>query len=637
MTINFDGNDIEFRKGMSAKDLINESENPDKKDIVAFKINGNLVDLSTELKDNDKISSVLLSSNDGLDILRHSTAHVLAYAVMKLFKEAKITIGPAVDNGFYYDIEHSFKDEDLKAIEKEMYSIVKQKLPFERQEVSIKDAKEIFAGNQYKIELIDDLVRNEKVQIVSVYKLGDFYDLCRGPHLPDTTFIKAYKLTKIAGAYWRADSKNAMLSRIYGLAFATKDDLKAYIRMLEEAEKRDHRKLGQKMDLFSLQPEGPGFPFWHAKGTVLVNELMTFMREELKNRDYNEIITPIILNKDLWVKSGHWDNFKQNMYFTKIDDTEYAVKPMNCPGGLLIYNSRLRSYKDLPLRNAEFGLVHRHELSGVLHGLFRVRSFTQDDAHSFCTEDQMQDEIIQMVDFVIDVYKQFGFSEYKIFVATKPQNYIGEDSVWEKATVALESALKKKELAYAIKAGEGAFYGPKIEFNIKDSIGRMWQCGTIQVDFSMPLRFEAKYDGKDGQKHTPVMIHRAVLGSLERFIGILIEHFEGKFPLWLSPEQIRIVPVAHSFDDYANEIASKLKSKFRVTADLSDDTLGKKIRNAETDRVNYVLVVGEKEQNAKTVNVRKRGVQEQKEFSLNEFIILITKEVAERSLTSHLH
>ena len=553
-----------------------------------------------------------MDKNEKTEKIRHSLAHLLAMAVQKKHPEIKFGIGPVIENGFYYDfdfseMDHSPSEDCLPKLENLIRELLKQDIKFKRKEIAADEAREIFSGQPYKLELIDELERaGEKI---SVYESGDFTDLCAGPHIESTKEIDpdAFKLTKIAGAYWKGDEKNPMLVRIYGAAFAAKKDLDEHLKMLEEAEKRDHRKLGKELDLFSFHEEGPGFPFWHPKGTVLYNELEKFIRKENEKRGYGEVKTPIILNKSLWETSGHWEKFKENMYFTEIDDREFAVKPMNCPGGMLIYKSKLHSYRDLPVRYAEFGLVHRHELSGVLHGLFRVRSFTQDDAHSYCSPEQLNDEITQMVDYAIDIYKKFGFDEYEIFIATRPEKHIGDDAVWEKATSALENALDSKGLPYKIKEGEGAFYGPKIEFNIKDAIGRNWQLGTIQVDFSMPERFGASYIDDKGEKKTPVMVHRAILGSLERFIGILTEHYAGAFPVWLSPVQAMIIPVGEKFNAYGEKVLRELKEAgVRAEIDKSDETLGKRIRAAELQKIPYVLVVGEKEETSGSVAVRSR-------------------------------
>ncbi|MBI4692259.1 MAG: threonine--tRNA ligase [Candidatus Terrybacteria bacterium] len=570
---------------------------------------------------------------DKIEKIRHSLAHLLAMAVLEKFPKAKFGIGPVIENGFYYDFSGiEISPEDLPKIEKRMRELIKQNLEFRIENLEIKEVKKIFKDQLFKLELIKELPKDK----ITIYKSGDFIDLCAGPHVKSTKEINpdAFKLTKIAGAYWRGSEKNPMLTRIYGLAFETKEELENYEKILEEAEKRDHRKIGKELDLFSFHEEGPGFPFWHPKGMALLKELEDFIREENNKRGYKEIKTPPILNKKLWETSGHWEKFKENMYFTEIDGQEFAVKPMNCPGGLLIYKERLHSYRDLPIRFSEFGLVHRHELSGVLHGLFRVRSFTQDDAHVFCAAEQLQEEIISMVDYAMDVYKTFGFGEYEIFIATKPEKYIGEDAVWEMATNALKKSLDSKKLEYKIKEGEGAFYGPKIEFDIKDAITRNWQLGTIQVDFSMPERFEAFYINEKGSKQTPVMIHRAILGSLERFIGILIEHYSGDLPLWLAPVQVIIIPISEKFNDYAKKVHSRIfANNIRVVISDENETLGKRIRSAELQKIPYILVVGEKEKNANNVAVRScKG--DEGTTALENFIERIKKEISEKNKPS---
>jgi len=575
----------------------------------------------------------MAKNKDDIENIRHSLAHLMAMAVLNVFPAAKLGIGPTIENGFYYDFDlpEKLTSEQLPKLEKSIRELIKKNIKFEREEISAQKAKEIFSNQPFKLELIDELEKlGEKI---SIYKSGDFTDLCAGPHIESAKEIDpdAFKLTKVAGAYWKGSEKNKMLTRIYGLAFSSKQELDDYLKMMEEAEKRDHRKLGKELDLFSFHSEGPGFPFWHPKGTILYNELKNFIRKENEKRGYGEVMTPIILSKELWVTSGHWDKFRDSMYFSKIDEQEMSIKPMNCPGGMLIYKEGMHSYRDLPLRYSEFGLVHRHELSGVLHGLLRVRAFTQDDAHSYCAEEQLNDEIIGMVDYALDIYKTFGFNEYEIFIATKPEKHIGNDEVWELATGALTKSLKEKKLEYKIKEGEGAFYGPKIEFNIKDAIGRNWQMGTIQVDLSMPSRFNAEYIDKESNKKTPVMVHRAILGSLERFIGVLIEHYSGAFPVWLSPVQVIIIPVGEKFNDYGKKILSELKSAgIRAEIDNSNETLGKKIRAGKTKKIPYLLVVGEKEKEVGTVAVNFRDKKEQETMPIEQFVQLVQKEIAEK-------
>ncbi|MEE8131851.1 MAG: threonine--tRNA ligase [Candidatus Paceibacterota bacterium] len=578
---------------------------------------------------------------DNLEKIRHSLSHLMAMAVLEKFPKTKLGIGPVIENGFYYDFDTSISDTDLPKIEKRMRELIRQDLKFKKEVITLSEAKKLFRNEPYKLELIKELHGSKKP--ITTYTTSSprksasspresafFVDLCAGPHIKSTKEINpdAFKLTKIAGAYWKGDEKNQMLTRIYGVAFNNKKELDEYLKLQEEAEKRDHRKLGKELDLFSFHDEGHGFPFWHAKGTILYSQLENFIRKENEKRGYKEVKTPIILNKKLWETSGHWEKFKDDMYFIDIDDQEFAVKPMNCPGTTLIYKEKLHSYRDLPVRYAEFGLVHRHELSGVLHGLFRARSFTQDDAHSYCAPKQLNDEIINMVDYAVDVYKAFGFNEYEIFIATKPEKYIGDNNSWEKATEALNKALKEKKLNYEIKKGEGAFYGPKIEFNVKDAIGRNWQLGTIQVDFSMPQRFNAFYIDEKGNKQIPVMIHRAILGSLERFIGILIEHYAGALPVWLSPIQTIIIPVSEKFNNYGEKILKELKNNnIRGEIDNSNETLGKRIRNAEIQKIPYILIVGEKEIKSNNVAVRSRD-DKQNVVKLEKFLEKILKENA---------
>lgn len=591
----------------------------------------------------------MAKNNDNFEKIRHSLAHLMAIAVLDTFPKAKLGIGPIIENGFYYDFDlpEKLTSDQLPKLEKRIREFIKKDLTFKKTSITVDEGKKLFKNQPYKLELIRELHKNKQpLTIYTTFKKtkeypsfecqGEdckFHDLCAGPHVNSTKEINpdAFKLTKVAGAYWRGDEKNKMLTRIYGVAFETKEKLNDYLKMMEEAEKRDHRKLGKELDLFSFHEEGPGFPFWHNKGTILYNELKNFIRKENEKRGYGEVMTPVILNKNLWLTSGHWDKFKENMYFTEIDKQEFAVKPMNCPGGLLIYNETLHSYRDLPVRYAEFGLVHRHELSGVLHGLSRVRSFVQDDAHSFCAPEQLNSEIVQMIDYALDIYKTFGFKEYGVFIATKPEKHIGDGDMWEKSTNALIESLKSKKLEYKIKEGEGAFYGPKIEFDIKDAIGRDWQMGTIQIDFSMPQRFGAVYIGKDGGKKTPVMAHRAILGSMERFIGVLTEHYAGAFPLWLSPVQVLVLPIGEGFNAYAEKVSSALKDVgIRTEIDKSDETLGKKIRSGKMQKIPYILVVGEKEEKENTISVNARDKKEQTIIKLGDFIERLKQEILEK-------
>ena len=552
---------------------------------------------------------------------------MLAQAVKTIFPTCKLAIGPVIENGFYYDFDFNtpITQEDFEKIEAEMQKIIKANTPIERFELSRKEAVELMSGynEKYKVELINDLPDDA---VISFYKQGSFTDLCRGPHLPSTGKIKAFKLTSIAGAYWRGNEKNKMLTRIYGVAFAKKDEMQAYFDMLEEAKKRDHIKLGKELRLFALLNEGKGFPFFLPNGMVLKNILADYWRDLHRKEGYVEIQTPIILNRTLWETSGHWDHYKDNMYTTKIDGEDCAIKPMNCPGGMLVYKLQPHSYKDLPIRMGEMGLVHRHEKSGQLHGLFRVRCFTQDDAHIFMLPEQITDEIKGVVRLTDKIYKQFGF-KYKVELSTRPENSMGTEKEWNMATDALRAALDELGFEYEINEGDGAFYGPKIDFHLQDSIGRTWQCGTIQLDFQMPQRFELEYTGEDGEKHRPIMIHRAIFGSMERFIGILIEHYAGKFPVWLAPVQVKVLSITDRTKDYANAVCEKLKARgIRVELDGRNEKIGYKIREAKLEKVPYVLVVGDAEERDGTVNVNKRGVEEKSTVGVEEFIETVVAE-----------
>lgn len=595
---------------------------------VAAKVNGNLVDLSAELKEGDKLEIVTLKDKEGLEVYRHTCAHVLAQAVKNIFPTCNLAIGPVIDNGFYYDIDFKtpITQDDFAKIETEMAKIIKSNIVIKRFELPRDEAIKLMAkyNEKYKVELINDLPDDA---VISFYKQGAFTDLCRGPHLPSTGKIKAFKLVSIAGAYWRGDEKNKMLTRIYGTAFATKEEMKAYFEMLEEAKKRDHIRLGKELKLFALLNEGKGFPFFLPNGMVLKNALVDYWRDLHRKEGYVEIQTPIILTRNLWENSGHWEHYKDNMYTTKIDGEDCAVKPMNCPGGMLVYKLEPHSYKDLPLRVAEMGLVHRHEKSGQLHGLFRVRCFTQDDAHIFMLPEQITDEIKGVVRLTDKIYKQFGF-KYKVELSTRPEDSMGSAEDWELATSALQKALDEMNIDYEINEGDGAFYGPKIDFHLQDSIGRTWQCGTIQLDFQMPQRFELEYVGEDGKKHRPIMIHRAIFGSIERFIGILIEHFAGKFPIWLAPKQVKILPITDRTAEYADEVLKKLTAAgIRAEVDLRSEKIGYKIREAKMEKVPYVLVVGDKEAEDGTVNVNKRGVEEKSTVGVDEFVATVLDEI----------
>ncbi len=564
------------------------------------------------------------------EVLRHTAAHIMAQAVLRLWPDAKVAIGPTIKNGFYYDfdLEHRFTPEDLERIEEEMERIVQEKLPIIREEITNEEAVELFSKLEqpYKLELLEELDDE-----VSIYRQGEFVDLCRGPHLDSTSKVRFFKLQSIAGAYWRGDSKRPMLQRIYGTAFSNKKALREHLRMLEEAAKRDHRIIGRDLDLFSIQEEGPGFPFFHPKGMVLRNALEDFWREEHRKRGYQEVKTPIMLHEDLWHRSGHWDNYRENMYFSEIDEQNFAIKPMNCPGGMLLYRRKLHSYRDLPIRMAEMGLVHRHELSGTLHGLMRVRCFTQDDAHIFMLPSQIQSEIEGVIDFVDSVYRDvFGF-KYHVELSTKPENAIGDDAMWDKATDALREALDAKGLEYVVNEGDGAFYGPKIDFHLEDCLGRTWQCGTIQLDFAMPERFDLTYIDENDQRQRPVMIHRVIFGSLERFIAILIEHFAGAFPTWLAPVQVQIIPVSDDHLDYAEQVEKTLfDANIRVETDRRSEKMGKKIREAQLQQIPYMLIVGEKEKEAGVVSVRHRREGDLGTFKLEDFVQKITEEIASK-------
>ena len=576
---------------------------------------------------------------EALHSLRHTASHIMAQAIKHLYggadgKGVKLAIGPAIDTGFYYDIdtEKKITDEDLADIEREMKNIVKQNLKLERSTLSRADALKKFAdeGEIYKVELIEALPEDAEI---SLFTQGDFTDLCAGPHVQSTGKVKAFKLMSIAGAYWRGDEHNKMLQRIYGTAFETKDELKAYLTMLEEAARRDHRKLGKELDLFSLHDEGPGFPFFHPNGMIIRNELINYWREVHRRYGYHEIKTPIILNRKLWETSGHWDHYKENMYFTQIDEEDYAVKPMNCPGGMLVYNTHVHSYRDLPLRLGELGLVHRHEKSGVLHGLFRVRNFTQDDAHIFMTPAQVEPEIQKTIDLFDEVYKTFGLT-YKAELSTRPENSMGDDATWELATDALRKALEHRGLEYVINEGDGAFYGPKIDFHLKDSIGRTWQCGTIQLDMLLPEKFDLNYIGEDGEKHRPIMVHRVVYGSIERFIGILIENYAGAFPVWLAPVQIKLLPITDAHAAFAKELAEKFfKLNFRAEVDDRNEKINKKIRDSQVKKIPYTIVIGDKEVETGILPIRKYSAKDSVTMNVDEFIAYVQEKISARAET----
>lgn len=564
---------------------------------------------------------------------RHTTSHIMAQAVKNLWPDAKLAIGPAIDNGFYYDIdmEHKLSDQDLLKIQKEMKKVIQANHKLERFELPREEAIQYMAdrNEDYKVELIEDLPEDA---VISFYKQGDFVDLCAGPHMESTGQIKAVKLMSVAGAYWRGDEHNKMLQRIYGTCFPSQEELDEYINRLEEAKKRDHRKIGKEMDLFMLTEEGPGFPFFMPKGMIIRNELENFWRQEHRKRGYQEIKTPLILNEELWRTSGHWDHYKDNMYFTKIDDADYAIKPMNCPGSMLAYKRKMWSYRDLPLRIGELGQVHRHELSGALHGLMRVRTFTQDDAHIFMLPEQIKDEIVGVAKFIDDVYSMFGF-KYHIELSTRPEDSMGTDEEWTMAEDALREAMTEVGVPYVVNEGDGAFYGPKLDFHLEDSLGRTWQCGTIQLDMQMPQRFDLTYVGSDNEKHRPIMIHRVIFGSIERFIGILTEHFAGKFPLWLAPVQVKLLTVAETFADYAKEVAAKCEEAgLRVELDIRNEKIGYKLREARNERVSYICVIGEREAEANSVSVRSTKVGELGAMSVDEFVEKLVEEVKSKAV-----
>ena len=628
-----DGTIREVADGTSLLDLAKELSNSLAKKVLVGKVDDKIQDLTYKLSGEHNVELLTFDDADGKRALRHTASHVMAQAIKRLYKDEKVqlAIGPSIENGFYYDIdmERRLTDADLKDIEKEMSRIVKENLPLERHEVSREDALKMFSekGESYKVQLINDLPEDATI---SLYTQGEFTDLCAGPHVLSTGKVKAFKLQSIAGAYWRGDEHNKMLQRIYGTAFEKKSDLDDYLHMLEEAAKRDHRKLGKQLDLFSMHEEGPGFPFLHPNGMAIRNELINYWRAVHRRYGYQEVRTPMILNRKLWETSGHWDHYKENMYFTKIDGEDYAVKPMNCPGGMLVYKTQPRSYRDLPLRLAELGLVHRHEKSGELHGLFRVRNFTQDDAHLFITPDQIDKEIQHTINLFDEVYNTFGLS-YTAELSTRPENSMGSDEIWEKATAALQNALENRGLEYVVNEGDGAFYGPKIDFHLRDSIGRTWQCGTIQLDMLLPEKFELEYTGEDVEKRRPIMLHRVFYGSLERFIGILIENYAGAFPVWMAPVQAKVLPITDGQSEYAHEVWQKLFDLgLRVEMDLRNEKIGYKIRECQVKKVPYQLVVGGKEAEEGTVSVRKYGEKVSETMKLDDFISYIQEKIASK-------
>ena len=626
-----DGKEKEFESAVSLADAAKAISNSLGKNALVAKVNGELTDLRDPIVDGAEVEFFTKEDPEGLFTLRHTASHVMAQAIQHLFPGVKFAIGPAIDDGFYYDLDsdHVFSQEDFAAIEKEMSKIAKENIPLVKKVLPRDEALQYFKdkGQDYKVMLIEDLPEEETI---SLYEQGDFTDLCAGPHMKSTGKVKTFKLMTVAGAYWRGDSKNKMLQRIYATAFFSKEDLDHYLFVRAEAEKRDHRKLGKQLDLFSFHEEGPGFPFFHPKGMILRNKLMDYERELFKEFGYVEIMTPVILSKKLWLQSGHWDHYKENMYFTQIDDEDYAIKPMNCPGGILFFKTQQRSYRDLPMRVGEFGLVHRHELKGALHGLFRVRCFTQDDAHIFMTQEQMKDEVIKRMAMYQKMYGVFGL-EYHVELSTRPENSMGSDELWEISTNALREAIETAGVPYQINEGDGAFYGPKLDFHVQDSLGRTWQCGTIQMDMQLPERFDVNYIGEDGEKHRAVMLHRAGYGSLERFIGILIEHYAGAFPTWIAPVQAKIIPVTDKNLEYAKSVAAAMsESDIRVEVEEANETLGYKIRKAQMEKVPYMIIVGDQEMKGHTISVRSRKNGDLGAQSLPMFVANLIREIKER-------
>ena len=626
-----DGSVKEFDEEISLLDVCKSISEGLARDCVGAVVDGKIMGLMETIKSDCEVQFVKFDDEEGKQVFWHTSSHLMAYAIQRLYPNTKFAIGPSIDSGFYYDLDtdHKFVPEDLEKIEAEMKKIVKENPKLVRVEISREEALERFKkeGQDYKVDLIENL---DEDATITLYEMGDFVDLCRGPHLLEVKNIKAFKLLSIAGAYWRGDENNKMLQRIYGISFPKKKLLDEYLDRMEEAKKRDHRKIGKEMGLFSIQEEGPGFPFFHPNGMVVLNELEKFLKEQLLDRGYGQIKTPLILNEDLWHQSGHWDHYKENMYFTQIDGDDYAIKPMNCPGSILVYKDELHSYRELPIKVAELGQVHRHELSGALHGLFRVRTFVQDDAHVFCLPEQIEEEVTKIIDFCDYIYSKFGF-KYEVELSTRPEDSMGSDEDWDLAINSLKSALEHKGLEYKINEGDGAFYGPKIDFHLEDAIGRTWQCGTIQLDFQMPERFDMTYIASDGSKKRPAMIHRAILGSEERIMGILIEHYAGKFPLWLSPVQVEILPISDKFNDYAYELQQKMKARgLRVKVDDRSEKIGLKIRESQLKKVNYSLIIGQNEIDNNEVSVRKRDLGDVGSKNTDEFIDELVDEYQNR-------
>ena len=626
-----DGTEKSFEQALTVFEVAKSIGSGLAKATLAGKVDGEMVDASYLIESDASVSIITAKDEEGLEVIRHSTAHLLAQATQMLYPEAQVTIGPVIDNGFFYDFAYKdgFSEADLVQIEKNMKKLVKQSLKIERSEMSRDEAVEFFKakGEHYKAEIIESIPAD---QTLSLYKQGDFIDLCRGPHVPSTSRLKAFKLMKLAGAYWRGDSNNEMLQRVYGTAWATKEDLEAHLHRLEEAEKRDHRKIGKTQDLFHMQEEAPGMVFWHEKGWTLYQIVEQYMRVVFRDNDYKEVHTPQLIDRTLWEKSGHWDKFGDAMFTTHSENRDYAVKPMNCPAHIQIFNQGLKSYRDLPLRLAEFGSCHRNEPSGTLHGIMRVRNFVQDDGHIFCTADQIQSEVSEFIDLTFNVYKHFGFDNVDIKLSTRPENRVGSDEVWDRAEAALAEALDAKGINWELQEGEGAFYGPKIEFVLKDCLDREWQCGTLQVDFSMPERLDAHYIAQDNSKQTPVMLHRAIVGSLERFVGILIEHYEGAFPSWLAPIQAVVLNISEKQLDFVKDVNKKLKKQgLRVISDLRNEKIGFKIREHSMQRYPYILVAGKREMENNEISVRKRGGEDLGSMSIEAFVELVQKETIE--------
>lgn len=612
-------------EAMTAGEILKEFKM--NKGALAARVNGCEVDLNVLVEEDATVEAITAESEEGLEILRHSTAHLMAQAVSRLYPDAVVAIGPVIKDGYYYDIQfsESISEADFPAIEKEMKRIVKRGIPIERKSIARTEAIELFKGRKdpYKVEILEAIEDDS----VNVYWQDEYVDLCRGPHAPNTRVLKNFKLMSVAGAYWRGDENNIMLTRIYGTAFATADELDAYLKRMEEARRRDHRKIGRELGLFSLHKEGPGFPFFHPRGMVVINNLVDFWRRVHRLNGYEEIRTPLILNRDLWIQSGHWDHYRDNMYFTEIDEQPYAIKPMNCPGGIMVYKSDLHSYRDLPMRLGELGIVHRHEKSGVLHGLMRVRCFTQDDAHHYCSPDQIKDEVKLIMDIVDYIYTDvFGF-KYHVELSTRPEDSMGDEALWELAENSLREVLEERGTDYVLNPGDGAFYGPKIDFHLEDCIGRTWQCGTIQLDFQMPEKFDVTYVGSDGKEHRPAMLHRTILGSLERFLGILIEHYAGAFPFWLAPVQIKVLAVGADHEEYARKVVSDLKMMdYRAELDIRDEKLGRKIRDAQMEKIPFMLVIGDKEVESGTVSVRDRSEGDLGAMSIDSLVEVFGKQ-----------